>query len=125
MKFSRIRKSNTILRKQTCRRAAKSFGGLGVLHVKPMKNIKGILGLCNSEPKLSLRNLNPQEIIESAKVFKFKYRNESSNKRRNMLGVVPCDDNIIHIEKEIDENALRLKNEQGTINKGSSKPKME
>ena len=84
-----------------CRWAARSLGGLGVLHVKSMKNIRSILGKSESKPKLRPCNLNPQEVIESTMVFKLKPSTESIYKRGNMLGVIPCDDNIIHIEKEI------------------------
>ena len=37
---------------------------------------------------------------------------ESINKRGNMLGVVPCDDNVIYLEKKINNGVVRLKNEQ-------------
>ena len=115
--FSRVRKGNTIMRKQTCGKAARSLGGLGILHVKTMEHIKSILRLCKGKPKMSSRNLYTQTIIEITKVLKLKRRTESSNKRGNMLGVVHCENNVIYIEKKINDSTLGLKDEQGIVSK--------
>lgn len=95
----KIIQGNTIMRNQSFKMVARTFSGLSILHVEPVKNICSIFCLCKSETKVRPCYLDAKKVMKGTKVLDLKRRTKSSNERSNMKGLVTCDDDIIYIEQ--------------------------
>lgn len=65
--------------------------------MKAMKNIQSMFGLREDQIMWRRGNLNTQEIMKINQVFKLKNCAKSSNKRSNLIRIIPSDNDVINI----------------------------
>ena len=85
------------------------------------KKVIGILCLIQKQTLSSPSDLKSQKVMEITQVFKFKSLAKLLHQNIKKLGIVPSEDNVIHINKEIDQEFAMSKNEERGVSKGSLK----
>ena len=80
---------------------------LNVQHTSIYQYIQGILSLRNNHSEIRLSYLNAQKILEFPQVFCLKVAEEVLFKFLNTILVTTCNDNVIHINNQVNTLASR------------------
>jgi hypothetical protein len=92
-----------------------------IQHASPVENLKCILLLAKKETTCIAMNVDPEEVVNVAKICHGELGFERSNTGGEEGGCVGCKDYVVNVEEEIGNLGTTAKDEQGGVASGSDK----
>lgn len=87
----------------------------GMFHVSSGEKILKIFLLRKNNTIVEISNFNSQEVVKFFKISQLEFFGQLSYAGMNNIGVTPCDDNIINIDKDIKNITIVVFNKERRV----------